>query len=111
MNAGADFYIVGRDPAGIPHPNKNSVPDGNLYDSTHGARILSMASGLQNLKILPFKAAAYNTKYKRMAFYDPERKDEFQFISGTKVRGKEKCNICICIIQIGLIKCIQSKFN
>ena len=88
MNAGANFYIVGRDPAGMPHPNKSSVPDGNLYDATHGARVLSMAPGLHNLEIIPFKVAAYDTESKEMAFFDPRRKADFDFISGTRMRGK-----------------------
>ncbi|XP_033207754.1 bifunctional 3'-phosphoadenosine 5'-phosphosulfate synthase isoform X2 [Belonocnema kinseyi] len=90
MNAGANFYIVGRDPAGMPHPDKSSVPDGNLYDATHGARVLSMAPGLQNLEIIPFKVAAYDTKCKKMAFFDPQRKKDFDFISGTRMRGLAK---------------------
>lgn len=88
MNAGANFYIVGRDPAGIPHPNKDATPDGNLYDPNHGARVLSMARGLHNLEIIPFRVAAYDTQNGRMAFYEPERKQDFEFISGTKMRGK-----------------------
>lgn len=51
MNAGANFYIVGRDPAGMPHPNKDLYPDKNLYDDTHGARVLSMAPGLDHLEV------------------------------------------------------------
>ncbi|XP_057336092.1 bifunctional 3'-phosphoadenosine 5'-phosphosulfate synthase isoform X1 [Microplitis mediator] len=90
MNAGANFYIVGRDPAGIPHPDKNSTPDGNLYDPTHGARVLTMARGLSSLEIIPFKVAAYDKKHKKMAFYDPERKEDFDFISGTRMRGLAK---------------------
>ena len=35
MNAGATFYIVGRDPAGIPHPGTK----GDLYDPTHGKKV------------------------------------------------------------------------
>ena len=35
MNAGANFYIVGRDPAGIPHPDTK----GDLYDPTHGKKV------------------------------------------------------------------------
>lgn len=50
-NAGANFYIVGRDPAGIPHPNKTMYPDGNLYDGTHGSRLLKMANGLDGLQV------------------------------------------------------------
>ncbi|XP_012272965.1 bifunctional 3'-phosphoadenosine 5'-phosphosulfate synthase 2 [Orussus abietinus] len=87
MNAGANFYIVGRDPAGIPHPNKEATPDGNLYDPTHGAKVLSMARGLHALEIIPFKVAAYDTRNKRMAFFDRNRAQEFDFISGTRMRG------------------------
>lgn len=32
MNAGANFYIVGRDPAGMAHPARK----GDLYDPDHG---------------------------------------------------------------------------
>lgn len=87
MNAGASFYIVGRDPAGIPHPDKTATPDGNLYDPTHGARVLSMARGLHSLEIIPFRVAAYDTRCAKMAFFEPERKQDFEFISGTKMRG------------------------
>ncbi|XP_014601077.1 PREDICTED: bifunctional 3'-phosphoadenosine 5'-phosphosulfate synthase-like isoform X1 [Polistes canadensis] len=88
--AGANFYIIGRDPAGIPHPNKNATPDGNLYDSTHGAKVLSMAPGLQNLEIIPFRVAAYDIKEQKMAFYDHKRQNDFIFISGTKMRALAK---------------------
>ena len=33
--AGANFYIVGRDPAGMPHPESKK----DLYDATHGRRV------------------------------------------------------------------------
>lgn len=90
MMAGANFYIVGRDPAGMPHPDKSATPDGNLYDGTHGGKVLSMAPGLQTLEIIPFRVAAYDTKDKRMAFFEPERKQDFDFISGTRMRGLAK---------------------
>ncbi|KAL5291121.1 PAPSS2 family protein [Megaselia abdita] len=51
MNAGANFYIVGRDPAGMPHPDKAMYPDGNLYDATHGAQVLKMAQGLDTMEV------------------------------------------------------------
>ncbi|XP_067621692.1 bifunctional 3'-phosphoadenosine 5'-phosphosulfate synthase [Eurosta solidaginis] len=86
MNAGSNFYIVGRDPAGVPHPNKLCYPDGNLYDATHGQRVLKMAQGLDNLEILPFRVAAYDKKNLCMAFFEPSRKNDFDFISGTKMR-------------------------
>lgn len=81
--AGATFYIVGRDPAGMPHPDK----EGDLYESTHGRKVLTMAPGLVQLEIVPFKVAAYNKEHKKMAFFEPEKAGEFLFISGTKMRG------------------------
>jgi 3'-phosphoadenosine 5'-phosphosulfate synthase len=87
MNAGATFYIVGRDPAGMPHPDKKLYPDGNLYDDMHGSQVLKMAPGLDNIVILPFRVAAYDTTVGEMAFFDPKRKEDFLFISGTKMRG------------------------
>ena len=35
MSTGANFYIVGRDPAGMPHPDGGK----DLYDATHGAKV------------------------------------------------------------------------
>ena len=46
-----------------------------------------MAPGLTQLEIVPFRVAAYNTKKLAMDFYDPEKKDDFLFISGTKMRA------------------------
>jgi len=84
MAAGANFYIVGRDPAGMPHPNKAK---GDIYHPQHGAQVLTMAPGLNRLEIIPFRVAAYNTKKGAMDFFDPAKKDDFLFISGTKMRG------------------------
>uniref|UniRef100_A0A0N5C7E2 APS kinase n=1 Tax=Strongyloides papillosus TaxID=174720 RepID=A0A0N5C7E2_STREA len=81
--AGANTYIVGRDPAGIAHPETGDY----LYDPTHGAKVLAMTPGLSNLEIIPFKVAAYDKKANKMSYFDPSRKDDFLFISGTKMRG------------------------
>lgn len=86
MSAGANFYIVGRDPAGVPHPDGN--PPRDLFDPTHGARVLTMAPGLSDLEIIPFRVAAYDQTKKAMDFYDSNRHNDFNFISGTKMRGK-----------------------
>ncbi|CAL8099208.1 unnamed protein product [Prunus armeniaca] len=51
INAGANFYIVGRDPAGMGHPTEER----DLYDPDHGKKVLSMAPGLEKLNILPFR--------------------------------------------------------
>ncbi|XP_072786959.1 bifunctional 3'-phosphoadenosine 5'-phosphosulfate synthase 2 isoform X1 [Taeniopygia guttata] len=82
MVAGANFYIVGRDPAGMPHPDTKQ----DLYEATHGGKVLSMAPGLTSVEILPFRVAAYNKLKRAMDFYDPKRHDDFDFISGTRMR-------------------------
>ncbi|KAF8369499.1 hypothetical protein HHK36_012704 [Tetracentron sinense] len=82
INAGANFYIVGRDPAGMSHP----VEKRDLYDADHGKKVLRMAPGLERLNILPFKVAAYDKTQSKMAFFDPSRPQDFVFISGTKMR-------------------------
>ncbi|XP_020234239.1 ATP sulfurylase 2 [Cajanus cajan] len=86
INAGANFYIVGRDPAGMGHPTEKR----DLYDPDHGKKVLSMAPGLEKLNILPFRVAAYDTKVNKMAFFDPTRAKDFLFISGTKMRAYAK---------------------
>eukprot|EP00262_Sarcandra_glabra_P013798 TRINITY_DN3891_c0_g1_i1.p1 TRINITY_DN3891_c0_g1~~TRINITY_DN3891_c0_g1_i1.p1 ORF type:complete len:464 (-),score=59.35 TRINITY_DN3891_c0_g1_i1:402-1793(-) len=86
INAGANFYIVGRDPAGMSHP----VEKRDLYDANHGKMVLSMAPGLEKLNILPFRVAAYDKKQMKMAFFDPSRAEDFLFISGTKMRTLAK---------------------
>lgn len=82
MNAGCQYYIVGRDPAGMKHPNGER----DMFDATHGKNVLSMAPGLEELEILPFRVAAYDKTVGKMAFFDPDRQDDFVFISGTKMR-------------------------
>ncbi len=82
MNAGVQFYIVGRDPAGMPHPDTKQ----DLYDPTHGARVLQMAPCLESLEIVPFKVAAYNKHLQKMDYFSPDKADQFEFISGTKMR-------------------------
>ncbi|NXC33061.1 PAPS2 synthase, partial [Campylorhamphus procurvoides] len=82
MVAGANFYIVGRDPAGMPHPDTKK----DLYEATHGGKVLSMAPGLTSVEIIPFRVAAYNKLKRAMDFYDPQRHEDFDFISGTRMR-------------------------
>ncbi|KAI5062448.1 hypothetical protein GOP47_0022987 [Adiantum capillus-veneris] len=88
INAGADFYVVGRDPAGMGHPTQKR----DLYDPDHGKLVLSIgAPGLERLNILPFTSvAAYDVSQGKMAFFDPCRAQDFLFISGTKMRNLAK---------------------
>ncbi|TRY63834.1 hypothetical protein TCAL_00438 [Tigriopus californicus] len=83
MATGAHFYIVGRDPAGLPNPNGSGQ---DLYDPTHGGRVLAMAPGLESLEIIKFRVAAYDVKAKAMSFFDETRKGDFLKISGTEMR-------------------------
>ena len=55
-------------------------------DHCYPLQVLTMAPGLTQMEIVPFRVAAYNLKKKAMDFYDPDRKDDFLFISGTKMR-------------------------
>jgi len=85
INAGVKFFIVGWDPAGMGHPDKQGV---NLYDPFHGQKLLDISSKLfwSPVTIMPFKVAAYNKISKQMEFFDPKWNTEFEFISGTQMR-------------------------
>lgn len=88
INAGADHYIVGRDPAGMDHPERLDA-DGKpapLYDPWHGQKVLQTAIGLERLKIIPFRVAAYDKVAGEMGFLDAERISDFLFVSGTLIR-------------------------
>ena len=52
-----------------------------------------MAPGLTQLEIVPFRVAAYNQKKKAMDFFNPDKKDDFMFISGTKMRAMARDNV------------------
>lgn len=84
--ADVHFMIVGRDPAGIKHPDDNTK---DLYDPTHGAKILQVASKkglLKDTTVIPFKVAVYNKLDKKMEYFNPENKDKYDNISGSKMR-------------------------
>ena len=52
--------------------------------------LFSHPSGLNNLEIIPFKVAAYDKTKGAMNFFDPKRKGDFDFISGTRMRALAK---------------------
>jgi len=80
---GAQFYIVGRDPAGMGHPDVKGL---DIYEKSHGARVLKMAPGMNQFEIIPFKVAAYNKEKGCMDYYDETKHSNFEFISGTRMR-------------------------
>ena len=57
--------VVGRDPAGIKHP-ENPVKD--LYAPFDGQEVIKIAQrkGLIKTKVIPFKAVAWNKKEKKL---------------------------------------------
>lgn len=84
--ADVHFMIVGRDPAGIKHPENSSK---DLYDPTHGAKILQIASKkglLKDTTVIPFKVAVYNKEIKGMEYFNPDNKEKYDNISGSKMR-------------------------
>jgi 3'-phosphoadenosine 5'-phosphosulfate synthase len=83
--AGVDFMIVGRDPAGIKHPENSDI---DLYDATHGQKIIEVAikNKLLNLKSIPFKPVFYNKETKEMEFFNHSNKEKYLNISGTELR-------------------------
>lgn len=86
LNGGATHYIVGRDPAGMKHPGTNE----DIYEMWHGQKMLQMTPGLKKMQLLPFTFASYDTKAGKMAFFDPNRKEDFVSISGSKMRKLAK---------------------
>ena len=59
----------------------------DMYDQWHGQTMLQLNPVLsQKLKLLPFKFASYDKTKGQMDFFDPARKDDFESISGSKMR-------------------------
>jgi 3'-phosphoadenosine 5'-phosphosulfate synthase len=83
--ADVDFMIVGRDPAGVKHPENKNL---DLYDPTHGQKLLKIAyqMGLLKLNQIPFKPVFYNKIKKHMEFYDPSNSSNYENISGSEMR-------------------------
>jgi len=75
VNCGISHFITGRDPAGVKHPED---ADKDCYDIWHGQKLLKHCqSMLNNVEVVPFKLAAYNTVKKAMDFFDPAHKEDF----------------------------------
>lgn len=45
---------------------------------------------LRGVDVLPFKVAAYHTSTKSMKFFTGQNKEEFEFISGSRMRAAAK---------------------
>lgn len=54
-NAGATYFVAGRDPAGMKGSAQAVAnPDNDLYDPNHGRYVLTMSPGQDPMNILPF---------------------------------------------------------
>ncbi|CAM9151383.1 unnamed protein product, partial [Ectocarpus fasciculatus] len=101
-NAGATFFVAGRDPAGM----KGSVdayahPDDDLYNGDHGRYVLATSPGQDPMEILPFSKVYYDKRDHVMKDMDPTRPDDFISISGSKMRALARAGAHPCDVSNG----------
>lgn len=92
-NAGASFFVVGRDPAGI---KRSDGDKDDIYAGDHGRFVLHMAPGMEDFNILSFSKVFYDMQDHKMKPMDSSRKQDFLSISGSRMRkmareGLQKC--------------------
>lgn len=54
--------------------------------------MVHVKSMINNLEIMPFKVAAYHKEHQKMEFVPDGKNSEFDFISGSRMRGMAKKN-------------------
>ena len=87
--AGASFFVVGRDAAGIKSsPEASWNPDDDMYDANHARFALQMSPVLEDsqMALLSFDKFYYDKSDHEMKALDPSREDDFISISGSKMR-------------------------
>ena len=67
------FMVVGRDPAGLKHPDNPKI---DLYDPFDGHRVIEIAQKLNliKMKIIPFKVISWNKVKKELMEFDESKK-------------------------------------
>jgi len=86
-SAGASYFVVGRDPAGMKgSPNAVAHPDNDLYDGNHGRYVLQNSPGIGDMQMLSFVKVMYDITDNVMKEPDPARAQDFISISGSKMR-------------------------
>jgi len=83
--AGASFFTVGRDPAGMPY-SSGPLEGEDLYHPDHGRYVLFASPGVGDMQFLGFSKVYYDKKDHTMRTRDNSRKDDFISISGSKMR-------------------------
>jgi len=115
--AGASYFTVGRDPAGMPYSSDNkfgAVDGDDIYQPDHGRYVLMSSPGVGQMKFLGFEKVYYDKRDHNMRLPDPSREDDFISISGSKMRKLAAIGAKPCPSQIpsDLIKakCIPPGF-
>lgn len=87
-NAGASYFVVGRDPAGMKGSDvAEAHPDDDLYNGDHGKYILQLSPGMGEMGLVSFSKVYYDKKTHTMRDMDEDREDDFISISGSKMRA------------------------
>jgi len=87
-NAGAKFFVTGRDPAGLKGSAawQESTGMEDQYDGNHGRYVMQNSPGLSGLEVMSFGKVSYDVTSDTMQPADPARKSDFLSISGSKMR-------------------------
>lgn len=123
--AGASYFVVGRDPAGMPYSKKKqggtnggsqgaALAGEDIYKGEHGRYVLQMSPGLGDMSIMSFGKVYYDKTDHRMKPKEKARADDFISISGSKMRKLAALGAVPCInpIPSDLVKakCIPPDF-
>ncbi|DAZ93988.1 TPA: hypothetical protein N0F65_005499 [Lagenidium giganteum] len=92
-NAGASFFVVGRDPAGI---KRSDGDKDDIYNGDHGRYVLHMAPGMEDFNILSFSKVYYDVTDHKMKPMDKSRKKDFLSISGSRMRKMAREGLKAC---------------
>lgn len=86
-SAGAGFFVVGRDPAGMKGSSEAVAhKDDDLYNGDHGKYVLATSPGLGDMELLGFEKVMYDKRDHTMKAPEAARMDDFISISGSKMR-------------------------
>lgn len=73
-NAGAGFFVVGRDPAGVKgSPEAATFKEDDLYHPDHGRYVLQTSPGLGEMELVAFQQVKYDKRDHTMKTPDPKR--------------------------------------
>ena len=111
--AGASYFTVGRDPAGMPYSGGPNEGD-DIYNPDHGRYVLMASPGVGQMEFLGFSKVYYDKRDHNMRDKDKSRPDDFISISGSKMRklaalGAKPCPATIPSDLIAA-KCIPPGF-